>query len=145
MGDIERGKAMSLILTELNRLFPGTELTSAQRRAIDRAQNPADVAASLKTQARDIRRMFDDMVGPGIATDADVLARMTVDQAISGFGSMSLDWLLQPLGPSRAFELGQATGLIPTLYREELGRAADDAGAAFWVEAWTAQFRAGIR
>lgn len=134
-----------MIAVELARLFPGVELTSAQKRAIAKAQNPADVAASLANQARDIRRMFDDMVGPGIATDADVLARMSLDHAISGFGSMSLDWLLQPLGPSRAFELGQATGFIPTLYREQLGREPDDAGEAFWSETWAEQFKAGIR
>lgn len=80
-----------MIEAELSRLFPGVELTSAQRRAIAKAQNPADVAASLKTQARDIRRMFDQMVGPGIATDADVVARLSLDRAIGSFGDMSLD------------------------------------------------------
>ena len=131
-----------MIRAELTRLFPGIELNSAQRRAIDRAQNPADVAASLAIQARDIRRMFDDMVGPGIATDADVLARMTVDQAISGFGSMSLDWLLQPLGPSRAFELGRASNdYWAGLYRQYIG-AVDPEGHAWWSErgeAWFAE------
>lgn len=134
-----------MIEAELKRLFPDIELTDAQVRAAERADNPADVAASLKVQARDIRKMFDEQLGKGIATDADVVARMNLSTPIGGFGNMSLGWLLRPLGVERAFELGQATGFMQTLYRQELGREPDAAGLAWWQNRFTELFRGTLR
>jgi hypothetical protein len=121
---------MNPIIAEMERLFPGHTLTRAQVRAAERADNPADVAASLKVQARDIRKMFDHHLGKGVAADADVIARMDLSTAIGGFGNMSLGWLLQPLGVERAFELGQRASkdTVATLYRDILGRWPDAEG-----------------
>jgi len=136
---------MNPIITEFRRLFPSVEVTRQIEHAADRADDPQAVAQALEGQASGWRDQFDRALGPGVATEADVAARVSLSSTSDSVGHMSLETLLYPLGYERAFELGQATGLIPTLYREELGREPDAAGEAFWRETWTAQFRAGIK
>lgn len=137
---------MNPIIAEMGRLFPGHELTRAQIRAAERADNPTDVAASLIVQASDIRRMFDDRLGKGIATDADVIARMDLTTAIGGYGNMSLGWLMEPIGVERAFELGQASGdWWAWLYRKYLHRAPDKAGLDWWKGRVEQLFKDSVR
>lgn len=137
---------MNPIVAEMGRLFPDHTLTRAQVRAAERPDNPADVAASLKVQARDIRKMFDDRLGKGIAADADVIARMDLTTAIGGFGNMSLAWLMEPLGVERAFELGQASNdYWGGLYRKHLRRNPDAAGLNWWKGRVERLFKDSIR
>ena len=144
---------MNALHAEYLRLSGGVEPTASQARMIDGHDDPEGYARILERRMNDLRNDAvryiaetapDIGITEGDITNAEALRGITYFRHGGKAGADKSQ--MESIGEIALMRIVKRKhDFIGNLYRTELGREPDDAGAAFWRETWAEQFRAGIK
>ena len=123
----------------------GREMTAEQVATARGIGNEAQAIDYLERQIKAALAMVSETLGVDVDV-SDIAHGFYANDRTFRINPTNMPRFIGGIPPQRIVELARAKyDFIGNLYREQLGREPDDAGAAFWRETWAEQFKAGIR